>query len=511
MKEPRYRFFGGNFNWGESWPDYLRRKPFTRDLYQMQREAASEIVRAISDQTRKLLVGRQAPSVQIVQNFEEGGMHDVLDILKEMYASQRNSQSERNAGTILASSMIDGLDMLMGSFGHGIDQISSKLDSLSEGVAELNSTFQWGFGEIIYSLGGIKDGIAQINKTLRTPLQTRAAEKFEIARSEFDRGHYSEALRYANKAIKDFDLDWRFYALRGVIRLGSVHGEIELVNPASAEKAFLKAARYSTDRVVSAKFMLQAAWSAFVQHRLDEGLAHATEAVKLDDTLGEGWFQLAKFHMVGKNVQAGISALDRAIDLDIGYILKSDTDSDFDPGREEMQRLFESKRKLVLGRILTSAGDPEVARPEPALLEGSGLLELLEIERKFNADCNEAKRKRQEHEAKKQEVLRRIGELMARLEKAVPHVPYHLKKNFSSMGLSRLLGEEQELADLVLKEEKSHEEFMIRHLAWEAEQMKKAREDWADRCARSSPGSWLRQQYEKDFTEFWGFHPSKLG
>jgi tetratricopeptide (TPR) repeat protein len=392
MREPKYRFIGGNFVWGEDWKDYLRRKPFTRDIYEMQRESTSEIVQAISDQTRKLLVGCQAPTLQIVQDCNQA-IPDVLDIFKEVLASRQAAESHEDV--VLMASLVNSLDLITGSFGRGIDQISSDLNSISDGIAELNSTFQWGFGEMLFSLSEIKKTVLEINKSLRTPLQTRAAEKYEIAKGEFERGHYPEALRYVNKAIKDYDLEWRFYALRGIIRLGTVHSEIRLVNPASAERAFLKAARYSPESTASARFMLQAGWSAFVQHKIDEAVSHTTEAVRLDQNLSQGWFHLAKFLMVKGQVDGGISALEKAIDLDVGYILKSDTDTDFDRGRAEVQNLFEAKRQQVISRIPTCCSDPEVPRPENDMLQKLGLLELLRLEGSYKAACLEAARRRQ--------------------------------------------------------------------------------------------------------------------
>lgn len=367
-----------NFGWGESWSEYLRRLPITADINRMQSESARQIVGAITDQTKEILLGNDAIA-NLANGIIEAGHQDAA--------------------------------MLASVFGRGIDTLSFRLDGISEGISALNSTFQWGFGEILASMGRIQDSLDEILRTLKRPSKTYAYEKFEDARDAFKRGLYPECLRLTKVAISGdhmssgYELEWRFHLLMGIVCLGSARTDPSLIDLPKAESAFLLAARYTDNRDEAAKAMLQAGWAAFVQRKLAEARRHTNEAIRQRGDFGEALYQSAKFAMVANDFSEGIEKLGRAIDVDIGYIIKADTDKDFAPYRAPLLKLFEEKRAGTLRRMLSDKAIASFRLDLISLenLKKMGLLQLLDFEASSLEKFKDVQKKKREEQKRKED------------------------------------------------------------------------------------------------------------
>ncbi|MFA5853846.1 MAG: hypothetical protein WC866_02035 [Patescibacteria group bacterium] len=368
---------GWNYMWGESWHEYLKRKTITNDLMKSDRESAMMVIKEISGQTRSILGGMASSTQTLSREFRTG------------------------------------FDEVIRSLEQGRGELREYLDGVSEEISGLNSTLESGFGQILGSLGGMGDSLESLLETAKTPTQTAAYEHFEIARDAFRQGLYPEALEALQKAIygdrrtSGYKLEWRFHRLVGVIRLGFVGCDTDLINLRLAKESFLLSARYarSDEPKEAACDMLQAGFIAYVQRNLNEARAHTNEATTLDAGSGEAWFQSAKFLVTGGFANDAMGILKRAIKLDPRYVFKAAADPEFKRCRAELDGFLSEMRKQTFGMLAPKA-EASLVRAHHQMLEvvevksqaavldrwnsllkdDWGLFDLLQYERRFDTD-----------------------------------------------------------------------------------------------------------------------------
>lgn len=233
------------------------------------------------------------------------------------------------------------------------ENISSLEDSLREGMSQLSAVFEWGFSEILISLGHVNDSLRQLIQIAKTPSQTWAYEQFEIARDEFRRGLYQEALESVQRAINGFGSnagfksEFRFHFLLGTIHIGSYKNASDgIVNPAVAEQAFLNSARYAIHDypAEAGNSYLLAGRSAYVQNKNKDAIDHTRLALKCNDGLGEAHFQLAKLLCAERQLTDAMSHLKRAIPLDRVFAVRAGGEGEFRPYVDLLNKTLEELR-----------------------------------------------------------------------------------------------------------------------------------------------------------------------
>jgi tetratricopeptide (TPR) repeat protein len=368
---------GWNYMWGESWHEYLKRKTTTNDLMKSDRESAMMVIREISGQTRSILGGLAASTQTLSSDFRTG------------------------------------FDEVIRSLEQGRGELREYLEGVSEEISGLNSTLESGFGQILGSLGGMGDSLESLLETAKTPTQTAAYEHFEIARDAFRQGLYPEALEALQKAIhgdrrtSGYKLEWRFHRLVGVIRLGFVGCDTDLINLRLAKEPFLLSARYARndEPKEAACDLVQAGLIAYVQRDLSEALDHTKEAVSLDADSGEAWFQAAKFLVTAGFFERALGMLKQSIELDPRYVFKAAADPEFRHCRDELECFLSDMRKQTYGKLAPKA-EVSLMRAHHQMIEvvevksrvavldrwnsllkdDWGLFDLLRYERKFDED-----------------------------------------------------------------------------------------------------------------------------
>lgn len=200
-------------------------------------------------------------------------------------------------------------------------QLSAARDAIQTGLRDLNDSFEWGFSEILASLGRMNDSLEELVKIAKTPAQTWAFEQYVIARDEFRRHLYEEALDSVSRAINGYGsnpgnkTEYRFHFLVGTLRLGSFeNSDPQLINLQIAEEAFLRAARYSEHDSSSdaALALLAAGRAAFSANHLDRAQHHAAAALSLHAT-PETHYQLGKIYCALGDWQSASTHLYEAI------------------------------------------------------------------------------------------------------------------------------------------------------------------------------------------------------
>ena len=300
----------------QSYKDYLTAKNFSRDTAPASRKARHRISAIISKKTRDVIASNDALARESIQALEAAEEHPSM-ILPE-----------------------------------GFLRLLYDLQDISPGISGLNATFHWGFGQMIASMGKMNDTLTDLFKAARTSAQTAAYEHYEIARDAFRQQLYEESLEALDKAISGdhispgYKLEWRFHHMKGTIQLGFAGSDPALIDHAGAEKSFLLAARYAKADYPehAAQAYLCAGWAAYCQGRMDEALSHTEQAITINPNLGEAYFQTAKIHMATGEVEAALTTLEKAIDIDRFYALKAAGDGDFQKHDMELRDFLETLR-----------------------------------------------------------------------------------------------------------------------------------------------------------------------
>ena len=260
------------------------------------------------------------------------------------YSIQEQTSSIIASNKQLASKQITVLEDQKSAIKDGFisvsEDISSLENSIKEGISHLSAVFEWGFTEVLISLGHVNDSLEELIQIAKTPSQTWAYEQFENARDEFRRGLYLEALESVQRAINGFGSntgyksEFRFHFLLGTILLGSYENDSDsIVNPANAEQAFLNSARYAVHNypIEAGKAFLLAGRAAYVQKRNVASIKYTKLALKYNNKLSEGYFQLAKAYCAEQKPTEAMIYLKKAILMDRRFAVKAGGEGEFQP------------------------------------------------------------------------------------------------------------------------------------------------------------------------------------
>jgi tetratricopeptide (TPR) repeat protein len=286
---------------GLTYQQYLQAKSFSSDITSAQDRSRRAVTAAVADQTRRVIASQEALARENIRAVEAASTR-VSDAVQE-----------------------------------GFSQLSWDLQDIQHDLSGLNATFTWGFTEVLARLGQMDDSLEELVHISKNPVQTVAFNHFDIARQALRQGLHREALDEVRKAIDGdhsspgYKLEWRFHMLRGTTLLGSIGGDLDVIDLPKSEESFLLAARYAkTDAPKeAARAFVAAGWSAYCQGRLAEALNYTQQAQMLDAELGEALFQTAKIRMAIGEPDRGLADLAGAIDHDKIYALKAADDGDF--------------------------------------------------------------------------------------------------------------------------------------------------------------------------------------
>lgn len=268
-----YFVHGGNLEY----QDYLTAKTFVSDVKSTILGAGTRLGIKVERQTRELIASQAALEKRQIVVTQAGV-------------------------SALSSTVQAGIAELSSTVSEGLENLSFELQEVAAGITRLDATFHWGFTNMLARLGGMNVALEELIKIAKTPAQTAAYEQFEIARDAFDRHLYPECLDALEKAINGdhtsagYKLEWRFHQLLGVIRLGFVGGDLDIVDLRKAEESFSLAARYasSTCPGEAASSYLSAGWAAYCQGRFRESMSYLEASLKIDQLSAEALFLSAK-------------------------------------------------------------------------------------------------------------------------------------------------------------------------------------------------------------------------
>ncbi len=235
-----------------------------------------------------------------------------------------------------------GIEVLSEDLDHGFTMLSQDLASLETAIRDdlqgIVGTLNWGFGELLASMAQMNIQLADLVRLTQTPSQTWACEQFEIARDEFRRQLYPEALQSVTRAIDGFGsnpgikTEFRFHFLVGTIKLGSYkNSSPEVINPQHAEQSFVAAARYAQADYPheAGHALICAGRAALIQGALDRAIQHTRGGLASVPAHQEGMYQLARALFLNDCVGEATDRLVDAITLNVDFAVRASGDLDF--------------------------------------------------------------------------------------------------------------------------------------------------------------------------------------
>lgn len=230
------------------------------------------------------------------RQFSDAIQLTIDDSTNMLLSANKSFEARAGIGNAVVKESIEG----------GFERITFTVNSMAQMVEhefkETRSILEAGFSEVYAQLSSVNAGIDELIRIARSPSRNWAYEQFELAREEFRRGLYPEALTSVDRAITGhgshvgLGSDFRFHMLRGIVLLGSyANSDTEIVDPVKAESALLQAARYAASgyshEVANAMSLASAAAAA--QGDWTRALAHTREGLRFDRQPGL-YYQAAK-------------------------------------------------------------------------------------------------------------------------------------------------------------------------------------------------------------------------
>ena len=252
----------------------------------------------------------------------------------------------------LANYQVRAIEDNTASIERGFSNLSLELESVKDQIKisgeRIEAVLDWGFSETLASLDRINDTLKDLIRIAQNPSQIWAFEQFTIARDEFRRGLYEEAVESLTRAISGYGAnpgnktEFRFHYLLGVIHLGSIDSaSSKVIDLDKAETDFYAAFRYAQSdfKAEAGVCLLGAGRAAYANGKLSEAREFLSKALQFNDS-GEIHYQLAKVLAADGSILLALPHLRSAIKADVYYCLKAIGDRDFTQFQDEVDNLI---------------------------------------------------------------------------------------------------------------------------------------------------------------------------
>ncbi|MEZ4269522.1 MAG: SUMF1/EgtB/PvdO family nonheme iron enzyme [Myxococcota bacterium] len=271
------------------------------------------------------------------------------------------------------------------TFADGSEQASYPLRPDAAGLWGWSARTCWELAGGLVATRALSDSLAGELGSELTPGQVRAFAHFESARGAFEAGAFLVAfaeLRHG-MAIKGEVLgqmaEWRFCFLLGLLRLGFAGGQAALIELATADKAFAKAAKFAevARPELAAQALAAAAFACLRQDLPGQALERLAAARDLGPLLPEALYLEALAHADLLDEEQASIALGEAVMRDRGYALRAMGDAERFGGVDAVAAtlaalahdLWQQTRPMVAATLELSRGHAQVDEGELALLE----------------------------------------------------------------------------------------------------------------------------------------------
>lgn len=333
---------------------------------------------------------------------------------------------------------IDGMNV---NLELGFERLEDSLLDVEVAIENLQSDFNYGIGLVLDQLQiqnqltyGILEKLNAIDEKLGHPELTKAREFYNWGCDKLSKGLLNKALELLLKSERINDSDFFIQFQIGKLYLYGINEDEYVIDLIKAEQHLQNAARYGKAEIsglpefkkLTGEALLHASISCYVQANDMEIIGNtieakefilkafqfAQEACEIFPSLSESQYHLAKYAAILGNVEKSIQSLEKSIIIDPRYILKIESDSDFNTIRPQVISLIKQLEAEKLAQahenensIFFMGNVKEFLEYEPSPLE----IDKEEERKKIRKEKRRAKKLRQkndEAEALKQERMR---------------------------------------------------------------------------------------------------------
>lgn len=271
------------------------------------------------------------------------------------------------------------------TFADGSEQASYALRAEGGGLWSLGARTCWELAGGLVATRALADSLADDLAGPPTDGQARAFAHFDAARDAFAAGAFLVAfaeLRHG-MAIRGEVLgqmaEWRFCFLLGLLRLGFAGGQSALIELATADKAFAKAAKFAENArpELAIQALAASAFACLQQNKPAEALERLASAQPIGPQLPEALYLEALAHADLRDEEQASIALSEAVMRDRGYALRAMGDAARFGGVAAVAAtlgdlagdLWRQTRPMVASTLELCRGAAETEEDERALLE----------------------------------------------------------------------------------------------------------------------------------------------
>ncbi|MEZ5693864.1 MAG: hypothetical protein R3D99_08490 [Altererythrobacter sp.] len=282
-------------------------------------------------------------------------------IASNEYLSKQNIKAIHigNAAVVesIGRSIDQQTDQLAAKLDAGFDRLSFDINEVRQSVDRLATVCDTGFSQISYQLDRLDKGISEIIALIKSPEQNWAYEQYEIAQNCCDRGFYSDALAYVDRAISGdgnhygHKFEYRFHFLRGLIRLGNARNfDRRIVDPAIAVKDFEASARYAegVDQKGHGLGLQMAGWASYCAGNALEAENFLQKSLRVAQNDMETNYLMAKVQLFLGSKESAEKYFKRAIHGDLMLGLRAGADPDFLDHKDLVESWIQDYRNILI-------------------------------------------------------------------------------------------------------------------------------------------------------------------
>lgn len=270
----------------------------------------------------------------------------------EQELHENHMQVLENIGGMLNTTLTSGFEELSDQISRGFEYLAYGLEGIDRKLSKIDGTLEQGFDALDNRLGTLNQVMENILYQGSIDVEIKAFNHYSIARDNFRKGLFVEAVNRLDKAINGvtgvsdgYPEEWRFHHLLGLILLGKPGFENELIDLPKSEEEFLKAVKYSIsdNPLGAATAYMSACYSAYCMGETERAKKYLMKAVELDNKLAEAFFLLSKVQMYLGNQDKAFPVLASALDLNVKYALQAgEVGSEFQSCSEQLNQFFDS-------------------------------------------------------------------------------------------------------------------------------------------------------------------------
>jgi tetratricopeptide (TPR) repeat protein len=286
----------------------------------------------MSDQLFSSLYNIASSAVSFVLENES-----ILDLLDRLGGDSGGVMKELERNQKLMTEVRRNQTQMSQLIGSGFDRLENHAFSHAAAIEELRTDFNWRMNEVQWNVALHNEKLDTLLLEVRKAEFERESRAFREKALDFlSRGLESEALEYFLQSLNRNKVDFATQLTVGklYLRKGSVENAVEhLMNAVRYARA------YDAIKIESVAY-LHLGLIEYIKKDFNEAINWARKSVDTDDSLGQGFYDLARYQMRTGSFESALKNLEKSIDIDPNYARMVANEVDFFVAMDLVGRFF---------------------------------------------------------------------------------------------------------------------------------------------------------------------------